>query len=67
MNTSGDDTITIFYNGFIHIIKKEPYENTSDVYRRGWFIIKNNKGEDYKGLYSLSIMNINKNKGMEYL
>jgi hypothetical protein len=67
MNTSDDDTITIFYNGFIHIIKKEPNENTSDVYRRGWFIIKNNKGEDYNSLYSLSIMNINKNKGMEYL
>ncbi len=59
------DTITIFDKGGIHIIDKEPHENIGDVYKRGWYII-NNKEPDYYKAYSLSIININKNKGMVY-
>jgi hypothetical protein len=67
MNSSNEDSITIFYKGVIHIIKKEPYENICDVYKRGWFIIKNNNEDNYNSIYSLSIINNNKNKGMTYL
>jgi len=65
MDYKNTDTIAIFNKGIIHIIDKEPYENIGDVYRRGWFIINNNQS-NYYSLYSLSIINNNKNKGMEY-
>lgn len=61
------DDILIYNKGIIHIIDKEPYETISDVYKRGWYIINNKGGEpDVKKLISDSIININKNKGMEY-
>lgn len=61
------DDILIYNKGIIHIIDKEPYETISDVYKRGWYIINNKGGElDLKKLISDSIININKNKGMEY-
>ena len=61
------DNIIIYNKGIINIIDREPYETNSDVYRRGWFIINNkNKEENYNKLISDSIININKNKGMEY-
>ena len=73
MNTTnkigGDDNITIFNKGRIYIINKEPYETVGDVYKRGWYIIKNIKtdnSDNYTKLYSLSIINNNKNKGMTY-
>ena len=75
MNTTnkigGDDNITIFNKGRIYIINKEPYETVGDVYKRGWYIIKNIKTDNsdnynYTTLYSLSIINNNKNKGMTY-
>ena len=75
MNTTnkigGDDNITIFNTGRIYIINKEPYETVGDVYKRGWYIIKNIKTDNsdnynYTTLYSLSIINNNKNKGMTY-
>lgn len=79
MNTTnkicGDDNITIFAKGRIYIINKEPYETIGDVYKRGWYIINNIKSdnsdnsensENYTKLYSLSIINNNKNKGMTY-
>jgi hypothetical protein len=66
----GDENITIFDKGRIYIINKEPYETIGDVYKRGWYIIKNikvNKSDNnYTKLYSLSIINNNKNKGMVY-
>jgi hypothetical protein len=65
MSCENTDTISIFDKGVIHIIDKEPNENIGDVYKRGWYII-NNKERDYYTAYSLSIMNINKNKGMIY-
>jgi hypothetical protein len=38
-----------------------------DVYKRGWFIIKNKHCEDDKNkLISISLMDIYKNKGMVY-
>lgn len=65
-----DENITIFDKGRIYIINKEPYETIGDVYKRGWYIIKNikvNKSDNnYTKLYSLSIINNNKNKGMVY-
>ena len=75
MNTTNkiccDDNITIFAKGRIYIINKEPYETVGDVYKRGWYIIKNIKTDNsdnynYTTLYSLSIINNNKNKGMTY-
>ena len=74
-NICGDDNITIFNKGRIYIINKEPYETVGDVYKRGWYIINNiktvktdnsDKSENYTKLYSLSIINNNKNKGMTY-
>jgi len=76
MNTTNkicsDDNITIFNKGRIYIINKEPYETVGDVYKRGWYIINNIKtdksdnSDNYTILYSLSIINNNKNKGMTY-
>jgi len=61
------DNIVIYNKGAIHIIDREPYETNQDVYRRGWYIINNkNKENNYSKLISDSIININKNKGMEY-
>jgi hypothetical protein len=74
-NICGDDNITIFNKGHIYIINKEPYETIGDVYKRGWYIINNiktdnydksDKSDNYTKLYSLSIINNNKNKGMTY-
>lgn len=66
-NICGDDNITIFNKGRIYIINKEPYETVCDVYKRGWYIINNIKYDNnYTKLYSLSIINNNKNKGMIY-
>jgi hypothetical protein len=66
----GEENITIFNNGRIYIINKEPYETIGDVYKRGWYIINNIKADksdnNYTKLYSLSIINNNKNKGMIY-
>ena len=66
-----DNIITIYNNGMIHLINREPYETNMDVYRRGWYII-NNKTAQATGagaaanLYSNSLMEIYKNKGMTY-
>ena len=64
-----DNIITIYNNGMIHLINREPYETNMDVYRRGWYII-NNKTANTAGasanLYSNSLMEIYKNKGMTY-
>jgi hypothetical protein len=61
------DDILIYHKGLIHVIDKEPYETIGDVYKRGWFII-NNKGNEtnIQKLVSDSIIEINKNKGMDY-
>lgn len=63
-----DNIITIYNNGMIHLINREPYETNMDVYRRGWYIINNktvNAGAA-ANLYSKSLMEIYKNKGMTY-
>uniref|UniRef100_A0A6C0K7H5 Uncharacterized protein n=1 Tax=viral metagenome TaxID=1070528 RepID=A0A6C0K7H5_9ZZZZ len=63
------DSIIIYNNGVLHNINREPYETNIDVYRRGWYII-NNKTEAATAathnLYSLSLIEIYKNKGMTY-
>jgi hypothetical protein len=67
------DSIIIYNNGVLHNINREPYETNMDVYRRGWYII-NNKTADATAataaathnLYSLSLIEIYKNKGMVY-
>lgn len=59
--------ICIQYEGKLYNIATEPFETISDTFKRGWFIVKNyDKYSDYNELYSLSIMMINKNKGMNY-
>ena len=61
------DYITLYNDGKIHIIEREPYETNVDVYKRGWFIIKQKDIEpDSKRLQSISLMEIYKNKGMVY-
>lgn len=60
--------ITICYKAMFYNITKEPYESTDEAYKRLWFIIKNYKNyPNYKELVSISIINNNKNKGMEYI
>ena len=61
------DYITIYNCGTIHIINREPYETNKDIYKRGWFIIKNkNDKQDKKELISISLIDNYKNKGMVY-
>ena len=43
MNYNCGDNITIFNNGSIYIVNKEPYETVGDCYKRGWYIINNIK------------------------
>ena len=64
-----DSMITIYNNGMIHLINREPYETNMDVYRRGWYIINKTEAAGAAGadnLYSNSLMEIYKNKGMTY-
>ena len=60
----------IYNNGVIYLINREPYETNGDVYKRGWFIIKNRQnesnGSNENRLLSSSLMEIYKNKGMVY-
>ena len=65
------DNITLYNNGIIHIINREPFETNMDVYKRGWFIINNKSPENDKPLkpldmYSNSLIENYKNKGMIY-
>ena len=61
------DYIAIYNKGMIHIINREPYETNMDVYKRGWFIIKNKHLENDKNkLQSISLIDNYKNKGMVY-
>jgi hypothetical protein len=61
------DYITIYNSGIIHIINREPYETNMDLYKRGWFIIKNKQYKKEKNeLISISHINNYKNKGMVY-
>lgn len=55
------DYITILYNNNIYIIMKEPFETLNETYNRGWYIVKNYNLYEYNLLYSLSIINNNKN------
>ena len=70
---SQSESITIYNNGMIHIIHREPYETNMDVYKRGWFIIKNKDTyntplslHSLHSLHSISLIEIYKNKGMIY-
>lgn len=63
MNTNN---IVIYNDGIIYKIDKEPFETNKDVYKRGWYIINNYNSKDIKTLISESIMELNKNKGMDY-
>jgi hypothetical protein len=58
--------ITIQYQGKLFNIEQEPYEANEDSYKRGWYIVKNHDKFVYEELYSLSIIMLNKNKGMVY-
>jgi hypothetical protein len=72
---SQSESIAIYNNGVIHIIHREPYETNMDVYKRGWFIIKNKDKYNTLSLHSplslhslqsISLIEIYKNKGMVY-
>lgn len=58
--------ISIQYQGKIYNIEQEPFESIEESYKRAWYIVKNYDKYDYNQLYSLSIIMINKNKGMIY-
>ena len=59
--------IIIQFKGKLYIIKKEPFEIHEDAYKRGWFIVKNYDKYSINELISLSIINNNIKKGMEYI
>lgn len=70
---SQSESIAIYNNGVIHIIHREPYETNMDVYKRGWFIIKNKDKYNTPlslhsplSLLSISLVDNYKNKGMIY-
>jgi|APGre2960657444_1045066.scaffolds.fasta_scaffold18464_5 hypothetical protein len=69
---SQSESIAIYNNGVIHIIHREPYETNMDVYKRGWFIIKNKDKynsqmlHSHHSLLSISLIDNYKNKGMVY-
>ena len=56
--------IIIPYKGKLYNIPREPFETIEESYKRGWYIIKSE--ESYEIACSLSIMMLNKNKGMVY-
>jgi hypothetical protein len=56
--------IIIPYKGKLYNIPREPFETIEESYKRGWYIIKSE--EKYEIACSLSIMMLNKNKGMVY-
>jgi hypothetical protein len=58
--------ITIQYQGKLFNIEQEPFEAMEDSYKRGWYIVKNYDKFVYEEIYSLSIIMLNKNKGMVY-
>lgn len=58
--------ITILYQGKLYNIQQEPFETVEDSYKRGWYIVKNYDKYTYDELYSLSLIMLNKNKGMAY-
>ena len=58
--------ISIQYQGKLYNIEQEPFESIEESYKRAWYIVKNYDKYDYNQLYSLSIIMINKNKGMIY-
>ena len=61
------DSIILYCNGRNFKITKEPFETNEDVYKRGWFIIKNyNNISDYNELISRSIIYINEKNNMVY-
>lgn len=58
--------ISIQYKNMMYEIEQEPFETLDDSYTRAWFIVKNYDNYPYDELYSLSLIMINKNKGMQY-
>ena len=56
--------ISIKYKGKLYNIPREPFETIEESYKRGWYIMKSEENSEIA--YSLSIMMINKNKGMVY-
>jgi hypothetical protein len=59
--------ICLQHHGKLFNIPQEPFETMEESYKRAWFIINNYNKMPFSKLYSLSIMIINKNKGMIYL
>jgi hypothetical protein len=59
--------ICLQHHGKLFKIQQEPFETMEESYKRAWFIINNHNKMPFSKLYSLSIMIINKNKGMIYL
>ncbi len=58
--------VTLEYKGRFYSIEREPYELIEESYKRAWYIVQNYDKYSYDQLYSMSIMMINKKKGMEY-
>jgi hypothetical protein len=58
--------ISLYYAGQIYNVDQEPFETTEDSYKRAWYIVKNYGKYAYDSLYSMSIMMLNKECGMQY-
>jgi hypothetical protein len=63
--------IGVYYAGNFYKIEQEPFETINDSYKRAWYIVKNYGKCAYdklysNKLYSMSIMMLNKERGMEY-
>lgn len=54
--------IVIIHDNNIYKIDKEPFETDENTYKRGWFIIKNYKGENYEEIIGKSIKYLNEQK-----
>lgn len=58
--------IIIHFSGKLFTFKSEPYETNEDTHARAWYILKNMDKYPRDILYSFSIIENNKKKGMYY-
>ena len=61
------DKVIIIYDNNIYQIEKEPFETDENTYKRGWFIIRNIKDNNYEETVNKSIIYLNESKNnMKY-
>ena len=61
------DKVIIIYDNNIYQIEKEPFGTDENTYKRGWFIIRNIKDNNYEETVNKSIIYLNESKNnMKY-